>query len=437
VRKIEHKNSTQKYVGNKMNINMYESKKNAGIYAAEIKTPMSEINDAVHIALLLDVSSSMEGERLDALKNTLKAFLRCLSANDILTIITYSSTATVLCSYTAVGHNEMYWASLIDSLVANGNTNIEAAFSTLARTCQNPPHAIILLTDGNVNMGSSSARAILLPLEVNRGLYGTSIFTLGFGDDHNQIMLRDIALNTQGNYFYCDKAENLPQTFGSILGILRNRSIEKIILDLPNEYEWLERYIPNDKRSIYINFLPGDVTQRFVFKKKTTELTSAPYLSIQCSVRGLGTQHFMTFSTSTHINPLADAEYARLQTRDCIAAATNLLASSQTSSAIDLLEKQLSHLESNSEIVHFPEVMGLRSLILDLLDNMRKKGNIMNSSFILSQMTSITTSLATQRNSAFDSPALDRLYTTSAMRSQTLQVTAEYDSILQSKDATK
>jgi hypothetical protein len=145
----------------------------------------------------------------------------------------------------------------------------------------------------------------------------------------------------------------------------------------------------------------------------------------------------MTFSTSTHINPLADAEYARLQTRDCIAAATNLLASSQTSSAIDLLEKQLSHLESNSEIVHFPEVMGLRSLILDLLDSMRKKGNIMNSSFILSQMTSITTSLATQRNSAFDSPALDRLYTTSAMRSQTLQVTAEYDSILQSKDATK
>jgi hypothetical protein len=420
-----------------MNINMYESVKNAGIYAAEVKTPISEINDVVHIALLLDVSTSMEGDRLDALKNTLKAFLRCLSSNDCLTIITYSSSARVLCSYTAVGTNEMYWTNLIDSLVADGNTNIEAAFTTLARYCQNTPHAVILLTDGNVNVGASSARAILLPLETNRGLYGTAIFTLGFGDDHNQIMLRDIALNTQGNYFYCDKAENLPQTFGSILGILRNRSIEQIILDLPSEYEWLERYVPNDKRSIHINFLPGGVTQRFVFRKKTTELISAPYLSIQCSVRGQGTQHYMTFSSSTHQNPLADAEYARLQTRDCIAAATNLLASSQNMAAIDLLEKQLAHLESNSEIVQFPEVMGLRSLILDLLDSMRQKGNIMNSSFILSQMTSITTSLATQRNSAFDSPALDRLYTTSVMRSQTAQITAEYDSILQSKDAAK
>jgi hypothetical protein len=417
-----------------MDIKMYESTKNAGIYAAEIKTPMSDIIDTVHIALLLDVSSSMEGDRLDALKNTLKAFLRCLSTNDCLTIIAYSSTATVLCSYTTIGPNEAYWANLIDSLRADGNTNIESAFTTLAHVCHSPPHSVILLTDGNVNMGASSARAILLPLETNRGLYGTAIFTLGFGDDHNQIMLRDIALNTQGNYFYCDKAENLPQTFGSILGILRNRSIEKIVLDLPNEYEWLERYIPTDKRSIYINFLPGGITQRFVFKKITTELISAPYLSIQCSIRGQGTQHYMTFSSSTHHNPLADAEYARLQTRDCISAATNLLASSQNLDAISLLEKHLTYLESNSEIVHLPEVMALRSLILDLLDNIKQKRAAHT---ILSQMTSITTSLASQRNSAFDSPALEQLYTTSAMRSQTIQVTAEYDSILQSKDATK
>jgi hypothetical protein len=78
--------------------------------------------------------------------------------------------------------------------------------------------------------------------------------------------------------------------------------------------------------------------------------------------------------------------------------------------------------------------MALRSLILDLLDDIKQKRA---AHAILSQMTSITTSLATQRNSAFDSPALERLYTTSAMRSQTIQVTAEYDSILQSKDATK
>jgi hypothetical protein len=102
--------------------------------------------------------------------------------------------------------------------------------------------------------------------------------------------------------------------------------------------------------------------------------------------------------------------------------------------AITLLEKHLTYLESNSEIVHLLEVMALRSLILDLLDNIKQQRA---AHAILSQMTSITTSLASQRNSAFDSPALERLYTTSAMRSQTIQVTAEYDSILQSKDAAK
>lgn len=427
MRKIEHLIFTANYVGN-MDVRIYESKKNIGIYAAEIKASSIEINDTVHIALLLDVSSSMEGERLTALQNTLKAFVRCLSSNDCLTIITYSSSATVLCSYTLIGRNEEYWSNLIDGLVANGNTNMESAFNLLSRVCQQSPHAIILLTDGNVNAGALSAKSIILPLETNSRLHSTAIFTLGFGNDHNQIMLRDIALNTQGNYFYSDKSEDLPQTFGSILGILRNRYVEDIVLDLPNEYEWLERSTPKDKRGIHINFLSGGTTQRYVFKKNTSELIVAPYLSVQCVVRGQGKQHFMTFTSAAQVNPLADAEYARLQTRDCIATATNLLASNQTGQAITLLEKHLQSLESDTEIVTLPEVMCLRSLILDLLDGLKRKGE---QDHLLSRMTSMTTSLASQRNSAHDSPALDRMYTTSAQRSYTANVSAEYESITQ------
>ena len=427
MRKIEHLIFTANYVGN-MDVRIYESKKNIGIYAAEIKASNIEINDTVHIALLLDVSSSMEGERLTALQNTLKAFVRCLSSNDCLTIITYSSSATVLCSYTLIGRNEEYWSNLIDGLVANGNTNMESAFTLLSRTCQQSPHAIILLTDGNVNAGALSAKSIILPLETNSRLHSTAIFTLGFGNDHNQIMLRDIALNTQGNYFYSDKSEDLPQTFGSILGILRNRYVEDIVLDLPNEYEWLERSTPKDKRGIHINFLSGGTTQRYVFKKNTSELIVAPYLSVQCVVRGQGKQHFMTFTSAAQVNSLADAEYARLQTRDCIATATNLLASNQTGQAITLLEKHLQSLESDTEIVTLPEVMCLRSLVLDLLDGLKRKGE---QDHLLSRMTSMTTSLASQRNSAHDSPALDRMYTTSAQRSYTANVSAEYESITQ------
>ena len=427
VRKIEHLILATNYVGN-MDVKIYESKKNIGIYAAEIKAAAVEISDPVHIALLLDVSSSMEGERLTALQNSLKAFLRCLSANDCLTIITYSSNATVLCSYTLIGNNEAYWATLIEGLVAHGNTNMESAFTLLSHICHQTPHAIILLTDGNVNAGASSAKSIILPLETNSRLISTAIFTLGFGNDHNQIMLRDIALNTQGNYFYCDKSEDLPQTFGSILGILRNRYIEDIVLDLPGDYVWLERTTPKDKRSIHINFLSGGITQRFVFKKNTSELIATPYLSVQCVIRGQGKQHFMTFTSATQVNPLADAEYARLKTRDCIATATNLLASNHTAVAISLLEKQLQSLESDSEIVTLPEVMCLRSLVLDLLDGLKRKGE---QEQLLSRMTSMTTSLASQRNSAYDSPALDRMYTTSAQRSYTANVSAEYESITQ------
>ena len=200
------------------------------------------------------------------------------------------------------------------------------------------------------------------------------------------------------------------------------------MLDLPGDYEWLERNVPKDKRGIHINFLSGGTTQRFVFKKNTSELIASPYLSVQCIIRGQGKQHFMTFTSAAQVNPLADAEYARLQTRDCIATATNFLASNQTAAAIILLEKQLHALESDAAIVSLVEVMCLRSLILDLLDGLKKKGE---QDQLLSRMTSVTTSLASQRNSAFDSPALDRMYTTSAQRSYTANVSAEYESITQ------
>ena len=410
-------------------IKMYESPKNNGVFVAELKVPSVATVENVHIALFLDVSGSMEGDRLITLKNTLLAFLRSLYPTDCLTIIAYSSKAHILCSYKQIGYDLEPWINLIGNLRADGNTNIEAAFSVFAKYCTSAPHAIILLTDGHINSGATSAKAVMLPLETNHRLSGIAVFTLGIGNDHNQIMLRDIALNTQGNYFHCDKAEDLPQTFGSILGILRDRPAEDIELSLPAEYIWLERHLPTDRKIIHLNFLPGALEQRFVFRKNVDKPESSPYLSIQCFIKGLGRQHLCTFTSANVISSIADAEMARLDTMAVINQATNLLAGDQTVLAIGILEGQLRLLESDPTIVTLPQIMALRSVILDLLDSLKKKTD---ANALLSRMTSMTTSLATQRNSAHDSPVLERLYTTSAMRSQTAHVTAEYASIIRS-----
>jgi uncharacterized protein YegL len=419
-----------------LQIKVFESPKQNGVFATEIKVASFAFMDNVHIALFLDVSGSMEGERLTTLKNTLIALLRSLSPTDCLTIITYSSNAEILCSYRQIGEDPEPWISMINSLRANGNTNIEAAFTTFAKNCRSAPHAIILLTDGHVNTGASSAKAIMLPLETNYQLSGIAVFTLGVGNDHNQIMLRDIALNTQGNYFHCDRAEDLPQTFGSILGILRDRPAEDIEISLPAEYAWLERHVPNDKRTVHLNFLPGALEQRFVFRATVDKPTSAPYLSIQCFIKGLGRQHLCTFTSANVLSPIADAEMCRLDTMVAINKATNLLAGDQVIQAIEKLEGQLGLLESDSALVTLPQIMGLRSILLDLIDGMKKRTQA-DTSPLLSRMTSMTTSLAVQRNSAFDSPVLERLYTTSAMRSQTANVTAEYEYVVKKNDSEK
>lgn len=45
-----------------------------------------------------------------------------------------------------------------------------------------------------------------------------TIFTFGFGSDHNEDMLRGLADQTHGLYYYLDKVETIPQAFADCLG---------------------------------------------------------------------------------------------------------------------------------------------------------------------------------------------------------------------------
>ena len=81
---------------------------------------------AKHLALLLDVSGSMEGERIIAVKRTIHLLIDALPIGDKLTIISYASESSITVETVLVEDRSDIHRS-IDNLYADGGTNLENA----------------------------------------------------------------------------------------------------------------------------------------------------------------------------------------------------------------------------------------------------------------------------------------------------------------------
>ena len=178
---------------------------------------------AFHLALLLDSSGSMHGTRMTALKRTLHLLIDSMADQDMLTLIQYDSTANAIA--TAMVLNEDNRAMLhygVDNINATGGTNIEASLLMLNSIVASLPttasvDAVFIMTDGHINKGLSTVSALMRLLCASLPT-GTPINTLGYGADHNNRLLRDIAVRSRGSYTYADTDELLPAIIGDITG---------------------------------------------------------------------------------------------------------------------------------------------------------------------------------------------------------------------------
>lgn len=226
----------------------------------------------VKLALLLDTSGSMEGERLNAVKATLHAARDAFAAGDEVTLITFSETATVLLDHhvmTGAGITTFY--EKVDALRVDGCTNMGAAFEALASLDRRDYDAILLLTDGIVNRGVESLSGLRL---MATGL-GTQVFnTLGYGADHNRALLRDLAVHSRGSYTFIDSESVLPMAIGDILSGIRTEVHKCAIMTISEGWECME--IGGDGPTYKVGNIVADRSYSVVFKHRTGDDGSSP-----------------------------------------------------------------------------------------------------------------------------------------------------------------
>lgn len=176
---------------------------------AKYKGNQTEQLPPANLVFLVDVSGSMNSsDKLPLAKATLNLLSKQLRAEDTISIVTYSGSTQVALSPTS-GSETVAIQAAINSLKAAGSTNgedaLKLAYDQASKTLKKGSiNRILMLTDGDFNVGISDVDEMLDLVKVNRDR-GISLSTLGFGRGNlNDYMMEQMADNGNGNYSYID-----------------------------------------------------------------------------------------------------------------------------------------------------------------------------------------------------------------------------------------
>jgi Ca-activated chloride channel family protein len=176
------------------------------------------------ITLVVDVSGSMSGTKLEQAKAALQQALGTLSARDRFRLITFSSAVRRFRDDFAPATRENLTAAreYVDGLSAEGGTNIAGALEAALepRSDQERLGLVLFVTDGLPSIGEQAPDRIAEQAAARRSKE-TRIFTIGIGHDVNTYLLDRLATSGRGSAEYVAPGSSVETAMGSLLAKLR------------------------------------------------------------------------------------------------------------------------------------------------------------------------------------------------------------------------
>ena len=220
------------------------------------------------IVLVLDVSGSMKGNKIEQMKEATIKLLNVIPEYNKVSLIPYATSARVEKSLSTLADKEGL-IKKVEMLRPEDSTNIgdgmEGAFLQLSRAQDEDTPFILLLTDGVITAGRSALEVI----ELARGHPDISISTVAVGGDADKKFLRELAQVGRGRFYDVAEAEELIATFTKEMGEML--SLEELVtyVYLLNVRETLDTI---DKDATAESIMKGFDGDHFVIDDGSTSL---------------------------------------------------------------------------------------------------------------------------------------------------------------------
>ncbi len=175
----------------------------------------------VNMALVIDKSGSMHGERIRQARLAALAAVDRLRDDDIISVVAFDNNVTVLVPATRASNRDVIRRG-IEQIQAGGTTALFAGVSKGAaevRKFLDREHVnrVILLSDGQANVGPRSPGALG---ELGASLIkdGISVTTIGLGLGYNEDLMERLARESDGNHAFVEHPNDLVAIFDREFG---------------------------------------------------------------------------------------------------------------------------------------------------------------------------------------------------------------------------
>jgi Ca-activated chloride channel family protein len=172
----------------------------------------------VHLVYLVDTSGSMRrATKIGLAKKSLKMLTSRLKPGDTVALCTYAGSVREVLPPTGI-HRRSTILRAIDSLDAGGSTamssGLDLAYSLAERTLvKGHVNRVVVLSDGDANVGRTSHQAILKRIGHYKNK-GITLSTVGFGrGNYKDTMMEQLANKGDGNYSYIDTQNEARRVF--------------------------------------------------------------------------------------------------------------------------------------------------------------------------------------------------------------------------------
>lgn len=269
----------------------------ASLVASDVPEGIGDARPPLDLVACVDHSGSMSGNKMKLMKETLSLLVHRagLKERDRFGLVAFDHQVTeevAIGSMDSIGRSRA--AEAIARLQPRGATNLSGGLlksidvlCTAEGAASGRTRAVLLFTDGIANHGIRETDALREAVQGAIAEKSTSVFTFGFGADHNEDMLRSVAQTASGLYYYVQTADDIPQAFADALGGLTSVVAQNAVLSLEpapgvavarvlgNSYQRLEVGVEQTQtqQSIAIGDLYAEEEKDFLFELALPALT--------------------------------------------------------------------------------------------------------------------------------------------------------------------
>ena len=175
-----------------------------------------EVRRPTDLAIILDRSGSMSGEKLEQARAAVRELVAQLDDRDRFTLVTYSDDAQIAIPLSSAAARSD-WEGTIAGITPMGGTNMASGLDLALYSIERSraegrvPHAI-LISDGLANQGDATQEG--LSRRAQRAARGEFMLsTVGVGSDFNEYLMTALADAGTGNYYYLREATGLAEVF--------------------------------------------------------------------------------------------------------------------------------------------------------------------------------------------------------------------------------